>query len=309
MLIIYTGHSFLIGYSDLPVPHRLSRVTPVLCFPALLWPYALILAANPRVHISGLWSWVWIFDPFFEQMELVFPWVAKIVTAVFHRYGSWIFRHLFFSFCILWSCLSFRFLLQFLILDACFWFFWLSWRCPLLMALIWWSAPLTFRVLTDVEMCVCIVVTVWWFLIPYKKVCFWFQNFDLACLILGSHHLHSNWGLGRWRNIQNAGLLPRVSFTHAFALGAASLTIYSSCSTAPLDFSVTHSCQLLYKSSQSVHYDLKGSCLGAPDSLIPVKGVTAWVTACGSGPGYISDYLRQWIFGTWNFRIYQDGPH
>ena len=220
-----------------------------------------------------------------------------------------IFRHLFFPFCILWSCLSFRFLLQFLILDACFWFFWLSWRCPLLMALIWWSAPLTFRVLTDVEMCVCIVVTVWRFLIPYKKVCFWFQNFDLACLISGSHHLHSNWGLGRWRNIQNAGLLRRVSFTHAFALGAASLTIYSLCWTTPLDFSVTHSCQLLYNSSQSVHYDLKGSCLGAPESLIPVKGVTACVTACGSGPGYISDYLRQWIFGTWNFRIYQDGPH
>ena len=69
--------------------------------------------------------------------------------------------------------------------------------------------------------------------------------------------------------------------------------IYSSCWTTHLDFLVTHSCQLLYNSSQSVHYDLKGSCLGAPESLIPVKGVTACVTACGSGPGYISDYLRQ----------------
>ena len=34
MLIIYTGHSFLIGYSDLPVPHRLSRVKlPCCVFP------------------------------------------------------------------------------------------------------------------------------------------------------------------------------------------------------------------------------------------------------------------------------------
>ena len=31
MLIIYTGHSFLIGYSDLPVPHRLSRVKLPCC--------------------------------------------------------------------------------------------------------------------------------------------------------------------------------------------------------------------------------------------------------------------------------------